>query len=1310
MSRIDASINAIGGVFQLYKYEPFSGNVFKLAATVSASDTLSYSASSSQLLGFLSNIDTSSVVFSSSNGPATSYTQDLALVIQDLSGSTVMASSNYTVRIGAGRFLQPPKDTTYEFYKNEPIGIDASQLFVGSIPIQTPAPTISFPVGISFTQQDACSYYLTGTPLIQSPLSNYNVIAVGSNVSRLISTTVNVRVNGERVRMDVSGGLSNVVNARVGVDISQITVKSYCPPYSQSGGKIRYSWTPTLPDGLRFVDVNGNTVLNGITTIADASSTILLKGAITSTGIKSLSSSNLNINLTAFRPSAPVISNAVALGVTFAESVVFDTATFTNIYSNVSIDTSSVATNTIVARTLFATVDGSIQTITASGLPSGVDLSFSFIQQRGFLTGTPTSAGTSLVTFTASNFNLKTADISRNVVVGTDSVFFTLVPQDTCFAFIEQRSLSNEKAGYYTSPLQFRAAAQSGCNVTMSISGISGTGLTFTGPVSNIYTLGGTPSNVQSLSNAIVTATAPATGVSSNTDISYSIVQDRFTFNDVSLVFIQNVPVSNVRFVATPLSGLTPIRYLGSNMPAGLSINPDGTLTGTPLISDTSGTFRVTALTGFTLDSCDYRFTLTPDSVILFTPQSSYSYLTGANVSIPIQGLAYSGFTVSNYQFSGLSVSYGLTINSSNGDIGGTLTTSIPPQPVLPPSFSFDVCGYANTSVGVLPVSAVTTNPIVNRSYLFTNRDLWTFPVNPIGDIKLYTADTTPTSWSSSNVEYIDEQGSNSNGVSIGSQQVSQFRVKNTSLDSNVFLATTTSDRYSFLRSTDGVNFSNIYVLPQSSPAAAVSSLVNLTDTSTWFAIGTSNGLDSSAAYLSRSDDDGLTWSFVGNISRSPRFLSVRNALEPLTNGSNAYLKAGATLAYANGVLLAGGLGDGGIATDSLFRSTDFSTWNFVSGSYLRSEIAKINTDVSGLWVGVGSGNYYTGSLSSTYSTDSPTIMYSTDSGQTWSFSESYSSNGNFLSNSTGGFNFIGYDIAYGNGVWIASGLSYRSDADTGYYPELRVSSNGSNWFKIPSVGFQPLHLDYKYVPPIAYGPMTYISNAWNILATMTDGTNQTVYLARHVDTSFGNTSQLLTDWYITPIDAFPLVSSSYLPSFQGLTVPTYIRTGTPTSLTLTFQNTATNGPTFTSPTETNYVFYQYMPIEPIVFSATGTGRVYFFVDQAELPVGLVWNPLDAEITGKSVDLGPHSFNVYAKDDNGVSVQRFTINTVVPRVTRQQTSAGAYTYLVRQYVEVNAAQNARDSRTFPRQEYPLGKFMAPTAPDVVTHDPFCCEP
>jgi hypothetical protein len=238
-----------------------------------------------------------------------------------------------------------------------------------------------------------------------------------------------------------------------------------------------------------------------------------------------------------------------------------------------------------------------------------------------------------------------------------------------------------------------------------------------------------------------------------------------------------------------------------------------------------------------------------------------------------------------------------------------------------------------------------------------------------------------------------------------------------------------------------------------------------------------------------------------------------------------------------------------------------------------------------------------------------------------------------------------------------------------------------------------------KYVPPIGAGPIVYRENKWYVFAGSYSGGVNTPILFRNDTSGFGDVSGLLSNWTFTAVGGFvPSATPTYL---QLVTFPTYVRTGD-IQAQIQFQNTTGNGPIFTNPTQTGLSLFQYMPIQPIVFTAVGTGRVYYFTQTENLPPGFVWDPNTHTITGKSVTLGETSFVVYAKDNVGISAIRINIQTTIPRIIRQQTSAGAYTYLLRQYTEVNAAQNSRDNRVFPTQETSLGKFMAPDGPDSTT--------
>jgi hypothetical protein len=119
---------------------------------------------------------------------------------------------------------------------------------------------------------------------------------------------------------------------------------------------------------------------------------------------------------------------------------------------------------------------------------------------------------------------------------------------------------------------------------------------------------------------------------------------------------------------------------------------------------------------------------------------------------------------------------------------------------------------------------------------------------------------------------------------------------------------------------------------------------------------------------------------------------------------------------------------------------------------------------------------------------------------------------------------------------------------------------------------------------------------------------------------------------------------------------------------------------------------------------------IYFFI--ADLPAGLEFNPLTNQIHGTPVRLGRVVTYAYAKDDIGVTLISLEFTIILPSYQKRTDSASAYTSLLRQYTEVNAAQNARDSRVFPAVDRTLGEFTAPYPPNVITQtvDPLCFNP
>jgi serine/threonine-protein kinase len=1225
--RITVSPAIVGTALQLYKYEPFS---YTFTGTVPG-DTLQYSASSTQLYSYFSNVTPSELVFSSTTGFLGTYS-NLSIIVQALSGSSEVDARSYTLNVGVGRFFPPASNTAYTFYRNEPI---TPQPFVAPFAISTPISSPTLPIGLQLVRTSDSSFDLSGAPTVQILSSNYKIIGKkATDPSQIITVDINIRVSPERLVLDLSGS-SNAFGLSGGATIPSATVTASCPPYPLAGSNIYYSWTPALLDGLSFKDVCGNFYGNGSVAV-DASSTITLSGTVSSNAARALANSgltNYTTTLTSTRLSPSTLSNSIPFFFSFQESVLFDAYTITPLYVGATVVSSSNS-NSFRAVTRFSTSNYPISNIFSPNLRSDLSLNFVYGDSRAYLTGIPTSNDTGIYTIRAQNTNGTIGDIQVSIASSNDVVYFTLPTVDTSYTFVQSRDVNAALAVYYTSPIQFNAYAASGCNVTMSTGDLAGTGLSLTSAGANIYQITGVPSIPVTLPTILnVTAISVGTpATSTNSLVSYTIIADDYTFASPALDFIQNVPIVPIQFSATTISGRPIVSYSSTNLPAGLIVSPSGLLTGS-ITTGINGSFTLNASTGYTSDSQLYFYTVVPDSVLLTVPSNVYYLKDGAPVpTITITGTSYSGRVVSNYQFSNMPKTYGFTIGSTTGNLSGNLSTGYPPDDAYTSSYSFNIVAAAGSVAGNLPVTMTATVPPPTRNV-----------VANITDNKIYSAENGLSNWT------LRDTASNS---------ILAFSAR-TELDSNTFIGSYSSNN--LFRSTDGLSYAD------GSANAVFTSFTSKPGTKTWWASG--RDLVTSNAVLGRSDDDGVTWT----ITPTPEFL-FRDDGSP---GPYAYYTyAGGVLKYGSNVMLFGG--------KTAVRSLDGgSNWTQVNGE-LDAEISDINVTNPNMLVMTGS-SIYSSNTPYLYG-DSTTIRYSDNNGLTWF-------------DSAGDFNYKATNVTYGNGTWVATGIQ-APYADLDYRPELRYSTDGINWnlFDISTGALFGTREPGVLTQPNRLGPVMYDGINWNIL------------VSRYVDiiAKFGNIVELYTHDVVSPLDSGWTVTtvsgiagnSNALPRFIGLSTPMTTSTST-FSPTLYFTSLG-NGPTITNPTTTNYIFYQYMSIDPIILTATGTGDIYFFIDRATLPVGITFNPQTREISGKPMRTGNQSTIVYAKDNNGVTALVLTFTTIIPRIIHPQSGAGAFTSLVRQYTEVNAAQNSRDNRVFPAQERALGEFMAPQGVDVVT--------
>lgn len=1232
-SRIDVCWTSIGGLLQLYKFEPFS-NTFTAKTDVSG-DTMTYTSTSTELLGYMTGTGTSQAAFRGLNGATTAYSYLLNLSVQANSNGSVVDDVSTSVRISPARLVYSPCNANLVFYRNEPISPVAFSILCNAASNIYSATTV--PTGLSFGRTASNTFALSGTPTTQTIGSNYTILGQDTS-GRTYTTQVSMLVNPERLVIDVSGS-TTITGVTSNAPIAPVTFTSRFPPYTGLRA-ITYSWFPAPPAGIQFRDICGNAVFGlsqTISSINDPSFSLTLSGTITEAQLRTFAFTNqrtYTMSLTGSRSlGGTPLSPSLPITITFSNApVIFFTSNIPPIYVNLPVSNWSYTANAY-----FADVSVTNIQITSGFLPDGTTGTFNPITQTYTISGTPTTATTYDFTLLATAGSL-TASLPVTYTTVPDSISITSTA-DTCFNFIQYRPMSNGKEGFYPSNITYTVTATSGRPTTFTGSGLP-TGVSFDAS-GNQYTLAGVPLTVAGLTTATLTASVPASGVTATRSLLYSVSAERFTFDPSSATysFIQNVPIAPKTISATTFSEQPILRYSATGLPPTLTITNTGILTGT-VEGSSSGSFQVSAFTAYSSGSNTYSYSVSGDAVLLVPSVYSVTTAPGCNVSIPITGYSLSAKTVSNYRFQ-TPFAYGLSVNATSGLLAGTLSSS------LPDSTTFTILGSAGLVDGSLGGTMITNNLTVNRAQILRNEYANFFP--DVSTLFIYSSDDNGATWSKA----YDTSG-NVYALTIGTN------------GSNRYLVPTSSNFV--LVSSNGASYSQVQY-DASSNVPYATSIVNKPGTTTWWMIATrATGPSTRGTFLYTSSNDGSNWTVGSEITTGGFTARDKNstAYGPSTSTWSPYLNGGAALAYQDGVLLLGG--------SRILRSTDDGqTWSTVAGGF-QKEVGYFSLDQGTVWVATGSDTYETLSNDPWSGTTAKTICYSIDKGLTWTYA-------------TGGFNMNGYGITYGNGAWIAYGLCNSASV---YSMEARLSFDGATWsaltalptFDGPSGGlFRP--------EPLRYGPIAVDETEWKV---MVPGSNDTIFLYSHpYDTP------LTFGWTATD------VSGSFTAFGANTNLASYVaQTIDPgadvTTITFPLPN---NGPAFVSPAQSTFVVWQYMPVPTIRFSAVGTNPISYFI--STLPVGLTWDSTTQSVSGSCMRTGTQTFTVYAKDGAG-GITSFPVTMIVdvPRIVKKQTSAGAYTSLVRQYTEVNAAQTARDSRALPSQTDGIGEFASPYPPSVVT--------
>jgi hypothetical protein len=835
-----------------------------------------------------------------------------------------------------------------------------------------------------------------------------------------------------------------------------------------------------------------------------------------------------------------------------------------------------------------------------------------------------------------------------------------------------------------------------------------------------------------------LTATTVGGGLSTSAPFSITTVNDvvRFTSfpTDTCFNFIQYRDLSNAKsgyytsnlvYTARADSGRA-VTITSSTLPDGVTIDAAGSstfrLTGRPT---TAAGVSTATLTAFVADSgatsnTTFTYLVSPDT-FRFTPTdvsvgSTFTFAQNiGTTSVQLSATTLSENPILRYSSSDLPpaltiTNTGLITGTPQGSVDSSFTVaaftayssgsqrysySITDDAVLlqPSVYTTTTAPGGNVSI---PITGYSLSALTVSNYRFSNTFPYGLTVNPTTGLLSGTLSSTlPRDVCFTLIGSAGIVDGSLNGVMhtdnltvnravmvdmnyLNSTMYMQFS-DNNGLSWQVVYSQSNQGAYYV-----GTNGSNVYMVPTSVGTVLWSSngssyqtrtvdvsstkltaITNKPGTSTWWIGGTLSNEGVRTSVVFKTTNDGLTWN-PGTPITTNEFTDRGGNLIPYTQvgfgalSLDSYIQGGCVLAYKDDVLLLGG--------NQVLRSVDDgASWSEVSSGLV--EVAALSVDHETVWIATGSDTYKT-YVNYTYSTPATTIVYSTDQGQTWS-------------PATGAANVTTFSVKHGLGAWIAAGVQWSGTSFTGV---TRYSMDGVNWgsLPLPVYDYGP---SYELYAPGVYNDIGFDETEWKILYT--DDVSDKVILYSHpFDTP------LTSGW--TSNDITPNLSNvgvfTRLTSYVAQTIDPGADI---TTITFPFPDT---GPTFVSPAQSTYLVWQYMPVPPITFTAVGSGISYFV---SALPVGLTWNAETHSVSGAPMRTGTQTFTVYAKN-SGLSAFTVTFVVEVPRIIKQQSGAGGYTSLLRQYTEVNAAQNARDSHVLPTESRTLGEFASPYPPSVIT--------
>lgn len=752
------------------------------------------------------------------------------------------------------------------------------------------------------------------------------------------------------------------------------------------------------------------------------------------------------------------------------------------------------------------------------------------------------------------------------------------------------------------------------------------------------YQISGTPTS--NLAGQTVTITArDRIGKTATTTIYFTINQDTFTWPTYAPTYFQNRLITPYQLVVSTASGRAVQSFSSLDLPDNLVLSSTGLLSGMPTIAS-SGSFHVLASTGY-------------GSPPTATKEYNFTIIPDNILTLQLNSVDTIGTVFSNVLFK--SIKY-----STDTEINPIYTLTSYPKQNPAPVFSMTSDGnLSGDFTGVRPYSTYLLDVTATAgSIVTTTPSLLCVTVSnaPVTDVIMgfYGVQQFITGYQQ---------------VYDHTEFYPVFRIVYRNDPIYAWTLTKqisyTSD-YEFRALTNGQKVTGQTWNPGISISQASQTGIRI-DIST---LG-SNVISTvmTAVYdgtftngpISWSQDTSLIGSFYAVANDGTNWMTIAGA----GAGFSYYVKS--TGSWTQMTSAGGGIGFT-LANETVLQYEPTSS-NFVLGSgtgIITIKASNVYTDprwstttFSGFTVSrIALSNSTLVAVGSNSSSGYSPMSVSTDGGSTWS-QITISTPSTFVTAVTSP---VFKDIMYANGSWAMCGMDNAGANFIAYTNDL------SNW----NIYSNPAQL---------LTALTFNGNAWSFAA--------------------GNT--------ILSLDAGPWPTQST--ASQYITGSTFIDklvciSNTTTAVPNSVFIPGNTGYSFSSPVQSNLVLYQYVPYNLDFTVLPFDSFIYYYTTDVPLGFEFVLDPTGSKATLSGISPSNNTrqtVTVYAKTATSTPL-KFTlaINTILPFFVNPQSGAGAYTAILRTEVEANAAQNARDNRTFPQVDVLAGPFMAPRAPDVTT--------